>query len=169
MNSPARLLMIGPEHPREDAQTLTHRSTGIARALRRAGVRSYEEIACVLHEPGGVSACAAPRRSHRPQLLTDARLVPTDLAEFLAADETADDHRSDHRQAWRHGLAQLRGLHARFFLLITYMRPTSHDRTGIFLSARSELRTFMVVSCGVVVVRKGVAEGGSFGGLPVAA
>ena len=52
-NSPARLLMIGD---RVDEQALrrahiTHPE--LNGALRRAGVRSYREVACVLHEPGG--------------------------------------------------------------------------------------------------------------------
>lgn len=52
-NSPARLLMIGDrvdEHALRRAH-ITH--SELNGALRRAGVRSYREVACVLHEPGG--------------------------------------------------------------------------------------------------------------------
>ena len=52
-NAPARILMIG-----EEVDTQALRRAHITRselhgALRRAGVRSCAEVACVVHEPGG--------------------------------------------------------------------------------------------------------------------
>ena len=52
MNSPARLLMIGAEIQEKTLKRSHITIWELHGALRRAGVRSYEEIACVLHEPG---------------------------------------------------------------------------------------------------------------------
>lgn len=99
MNSPARLLMVGPDVQEQTLKRAHITIWELHGALRRAGVRSYEEIACVLHEPGGGISVLRRGVPIDPQLLTDvagADRIPT---EFLAADDTADDHRGDHRQA----------------------------------------------------------------------
>ncbi|MDN5699197.1 MAG: DUF421 domain-containing protein [Kocuria sp.] len=99
MNSPARLLMIGPEIQEKTLKRSHITIWELHGALRRAGVRSYEEIACVLHEPGGGISVLRRGVPIDPQLLTDVAGADRIPAEFLAADETADDHRGDHRQA----------------------------------------------------------------------
>ena len=99
MNSPARLLMIGPEIQEKTLKRSHITIWELHGALRRAGVRSYEEIACVLHEPGGGISVLRRGVPIDPPLLTDVAGADRIPAEFLAADETADDHRGDHRQA----------------------------------------------------------------------
>lgn len=98
MNSPARLLMIGP-----DVQEKTLKRSHITiwelhGALRRAGIRSYQEIACVLHEPGGGISVLRRGVPIDPQLLKDVAGADRIPAEFVAQYDTADDHRGDHRQ-----------------------------------------------------------------------
>ena len=87
-NAPARILMIGDE---VDEQAL--RSSHITRselhgALRRAGVRSYAEVACVLHEPGGgisVLRRGVPIDRHLLSDVAGAERIPE---EFLAPEDT---------------------------------------------------------------------------------
>ncbi|MEX5273892.1 DUF421 domain-containing protein [Kocuria sp. CPCC 205235] len=98
MNSPARLLMIG-----QDIQEKTLKRSHITiwelhGALRRAGIRSYQEIACVLHEPGGGISVLRRGVPIDPRLLTDVAGADHIPDEFLAGDDPAGDHLGSHRQ-----------------------------------------------------------------------
>lgn len=84
MNSPARLLMIGPQI-QEKTLKRSHITPGeLHGALRRAGIRSYQEIACVLQEPGGGISVLRRGVPIDPQLLTDVAGANRIPAEFLA-------------------------------------------------------------------------------------
>ncbi|WP_158591140.1 DUF421 domain-containing protein [Kocuria tytonis] len=52
-NAPARILMVGADVDEQALQRAHITRSELHGALRRAGVRSYGEVACVLHEPGG--------------------------------------------------------------------------------------------------------------------
>ena len=99
MNSPARLLMVGPDVQEQTLKRAHITIWELHGALRRAGVRSYEEIACVLHEPGGGISVLRRGVPIDPQLLTDVAGADRIPVEFLAADDAADEHRGDHRRA----------------------------------------------------------------------
>ncbi|MDO4917917.1 DUF421 domain-containing protein [Kocuria sp.] len=83
-NAPARLLMIG-----EDVQEEALRRAHITRAelngaLRRAGVRSYAEVACVLHEPSGGISVLRRGVPVDPRLLADVPGAERIPRQFLA-------------------------------------------------------------------------------------
>ncbi|MBZ4296404.1 DUF421 domain-containing protein, partial [Mycobacterium tuberculosis] len=52
-NAPTRLLMVGDEVQEAELRRSHITRSELHGALRRAGVRSYGEVACVLHESGG--------------------------------------------------------------------------------------------------------------------
>ena len=52
-NAPARILMIGDEVDEQGLRRAHITRSELHGALRRAGVRSFAEVACVVHEPGG--------------------------------------------------------------------------------------------------------------------
>ena len=86
MNSPARLLMIGPQI-QEKTLKRSHITPGeLHGALRRAGIRSYQEIACVLQEPGGGISVLRRGVPLDPRLLTDVAGADRIPAEFLGQD-----------------------------------------------------------------------------------
>lgn len=99
MNSPARLLMIGPDIQEKTLKRSHITIWELHGALRRAGIRSYQEIACVLHEPGGGISVLRRGVPIDPHLLTDVAEADRIPAEFLAGHDTADDHKGGHRQS----------------------------------------------------------------------
>lgn len=91
MNSPARLLMIGPQI-QDKWLKRSHITLGeLHGALRKAGIRSYDEIACVLQEPGGGISVLRRGVPIDPQLLTNVAGADRIPAEFLAERKTDDD------------------------------------------------------------------------------
>jgi uncharacterized membrane protein YcaP (DUF421 family) len=91
MNSPARLLMIGPQI-QDKWLKRSHITLGeLHGALRKAGIRSYDEIACVLQEPGGGISVLRRGVPIDPQLLADVAGTDRIPAEFLAERGTDDD------------------------------------------------------------------------------
>lgn len=91
MNSPARLLMIGPQI-QDKWLKRSHITLGeLHGALRKAGIRSYDEIACVLQEPGGGISVLRRGVPIDPQLLADVAGADRIPAEFLAERGTDDD------------------------------------------------------------------------------
>lgn len=90
LNAPARVLMAGD---RVDPKAL--RRAHITRselngALRRAGVRSVSEVACVVHESGGGLSVLRRGVPIDPELLWDVAGAEDIPAEFLAAPEAAE-------------------------------------------------------------------------------
>ena len=91
MNSPARLLMIGPQI-QDKWLKRSHITLGeLHGALRKAGIRSYDEVACVLQEPGGGISVLRRGVPIDPQLLTNVAGADRIPAEFLAERGTDDD------------------------------------------------------------------------------
>ena len=97
MNSPARLLMIGAEIQEATLKRSHITLWELHGALRRAGIRSYREIACVLHEPGGGISVLRRGIPIDPHLLTDVAGADRIPAEFLAAEEPSRERRDDQR------------------------------------------------------------------------
>ena len=95
MNSPARLLMIGAEIQEKTLKRSHITLWELHGALRRAGIRSYREIACVLHEPGGGISVLRRGIPIDPHLLTDVAGADRIPAEFLATDDPPSGPRRD--------------------------------------------------------------------------
>ena len=86
-NSPTRLLMVGDrvdEHALRCAHITRPELNG---ALRRAGVRSYHEVACVVHEPGGGISVLRRGVPIDRRILHDVAGAEQIPAEFLREDE----------------------------------------------------------------------------------
>ena len=91
MDSPARLLMIGPQIQDKTLKRSHITVWELNGALRRAGIRSYQEIACVFQEPGGGISVLRRGVPIDPQLLTDVAGADRIPAEFVAECGTDDD------------------------------------------------------------------------------
>lgn len=82
LNSPPRLLMAGAEVLDRNLKRAHITRSELDGALRRAGIRSYGEVACVLHEPGGQVSVLRRGVPVDPQLLVGVReadLIPSHL------------------------------------------------------------------------------------------
>ena len=87
-NAPTRLLMVGDQVQEAELRRSHITRSELHGALRRAGVRSYGEVACVLHESGGgisVLRRGVPVDRH---LLSDVVGVERIPDEFLAPERT---------------------------------------------------------------------------------
>lgn len=98
MNSPARLLMVGSEVQEKTLKRSRITAGELQGALRRAGIRSYQEIACVLHEPGGGISVLRRGVPIDPRLLADVPGADKVPAEFFAEDHSADEPREGERR-----------------------------------------------------------------------
>jgi len=87
-NAPARLLMVGDSVDEAALRRAHITRSELHGALRRSGVRSYTEIACVLHEPGGgisVLRRGVPIDRHLVSDVAGAERIPE---EFLAPENS---------------------------------------------------------------------------------
>ena len=87
-NAPARLLMVGDAVDEAALRRAHITRSELHGALRRSGVRSYTEIACVLHEPGGgisVLRRGVPIDRHLVSDVAGAERIPE---EFLAPENS---------------------------------------------------------------------------------
>lgn len=107
LNAPARVLMTGGRVHEKALRRAHITRSELNGALRRAGVRSVSEVACVVHESGGGLSVLRRGVPIDPELLRDVAGAEDIPLEFLAAPEA--DGPGPHGAAPGGGLASGEG------------------------------------------------------------